>query len=111
MKRIFLLLTVCLFSIYICADEIDVNYAKEKALSFCKSADKASSLGKVRKTLSSQLSLAYTATTNSKKDFYVFNKSDRGFIIVTADDVIGEKVLAYSDEDNFNYDELPENAK
>ena len=111
MKRIFLLLTVCLFSIYICADEIDVNYAKEKALSFCKSADKASSLGKVRKTLSSQLSLAYTATTNRKKDFYVFNKSDRGFIIVTADDVIGEKVLAYSDEDNFNYDELPENAK
>lgn len=64
-----------------------------------------------------QLELAYTATavqsTSVKvNDFYVFNKTgNSGFVIVAADDVVGNAILGYSDSGTFDYDKLPENAK
>ena len=116
MKRIFIIFTVCLYSICLCANEIDVSHAKDKALSCIKSFDKASSLGVGRHVKSSisasDLTLSYTAMTAKKKDFYVFNRAQQGgFVIVSADDVIGDIVLGFSDCGTFNYDELPENAK
>ena len=56
------------------------------------------------------MAVVYTAKTAGKADFYVINKK-KGFVIVSADDVIGETVLGYSDTGSFDYDDLPENAK
>ncbi|MDO5447798.1 MAG: C10 family peptidase, partial [Prevotellaceae bacterium] len=118
MKKTLLLLTVLLVSVTISASEIPLSKAKEKALSFVASFDNASSLGatglRVKKSSVStaELNLSYTAKTAEKKDFYVFNLSaNNGFVIVSADDIIGETVIGYSDYGNFNYDELPANAK
>ena len=58
----------------------------------------------------SDMAIAYTARTGGQPDFYVVNKK-KGFVIVSADDVIGETVLGYSDTGQFDYNSLPENAK
>lgn len=57
--------------------------------------------------------LTYTASANGKPAFYVFNKeSDSGFVIVAADDVVGDNiVLGYSDNGPFDYESSPDNFK
>ena len=56
------------------------------------------------------LNLAYTAKTSGNPDFYVLNHAG-GFMIVAADDAVGETVLGYSDCGEFEYDRLPDNAR
>ncbi|MDE6534439.1 MAG: thiol protease/hemagglutinin PrtT [Muribaculaceae bacterium] len=41
---------------------------------------------------------------------YVFNKSDKGFLIVSADDVAAP-ILGYSDSETFNSENIPDNLK
>lgn len=57
--------------------------------------------------------LAYTASSSGRPAFYVFNrKSGRGFVIVSADDIVGENlVLGYSDNGPFNFDSIPDNFR
>lgn len=53
------------------------------------------------------VSLAYTSPRNELR---VFNVSSKGFVVVAGDDCV-ETVLGYSDEGEFVYSELPENAR
>ncbi len=55
--------------------------------------------------------LAYTAATGSVNQFYVFNNSgNNGFTVVSADDCI-TPLLGYSDESEFDPDNMPDNMK
>lgn len=44
---------------------------------------------------------------NGNNLLYVFNRSDEGYIIVAADDKVGNPVLGYSDEGAFDNDAMP----
>lgn len=56
------------------------------------------------------LQLVYTATENGMNDFYVFNRPQKGFLIVSADDRI-TPVLGYSDNGVFDPDNMPDNMR
>lgn len=57
----------------------------------------------------SAMDLAYTATSADKTPvLYVFARQGEGFVITSADDV-AEPMLAYSDHNNFNASDIPEN--
>lgn len=57
--------------------------------------------------------LAYVAGNAETPDFCVFNDAEKkGFVIVASDTLFGDGlVLGYSDEGEFDYDRLPDNAK
>ena len=61
------------------------------------------------------LKLAYTAKSSTilgKNSYYVFNKGvNDGYIIISADDCVHNEVLGYSDNGNFNFEEIPSNIK
>ncbi|MCM1377562.1 MAG: C10 family peptidase [Clostridium sp.] len=56
------------------------------------------------------LTLAYTSVTPLGNAFYVFNSSDGGFAIISADDRL-PAVLAVSKNGNFDYDRIPDTMK
>lgn len=56
------------------------------------------------------MQLVYTATENGINDFYVFNRHDKGFMIVSADDRI-TPVLGYSDKGTFDPQNIPDNMR
>lgn len=55
--------------------------------------------------------LAYTATDGNTSSLYVFNRSQGGFVVVSGDERTVKSVLAFSEEGEFDYDQLPPNAK
>lgn len=58
------------------------------------------------------LDLAYTLSTEGEPDIYVFNKSTYdGFVIVAADDAVGNMILGYSDRNGFSSQNIPDNVK
>lgn len=104
MKKVIFLASALLFVGILQAKVINVTDAKAIAQAYSIKATQ-------------QLELAYTATSTQNQaaktnDFYVFNKSNNnGFVIVSADDVVGDAILGYSDSGTFDYDKLPDNAK
>lgn len=56
------------------------------------------------------MQLVYTATENGINDFYVFNRHDKGFMIVSADDRI-TPLLGYSDSGTFDPENIPDNMR
>ncbi len=84
------------------AKSVDENTAKIICYNFCKSEG--------LQATPSDLTLAYVPTTvingTSVTDFYVFNLSSTGFVIVSGDDNI-IPVLAYSTESSFNAGYIP----
>lgn len=62
--------------------------------------------------LAPSVKLVYTAKTEKSPDLYIFNKTDRhGFVVVAADDVAGDCILGFSDEKDFDYNNMPDNLK
>lgn len=57
--------------------------------------------------------LAYTATTASTPDFYVFNRAEDipGFVIVNADATSDTQILGYCESSTFDYETAPDNFK
>lgn len=104
MKRIALFTTLALLATLAQARVISPKRAMQIAERFPRNAVN----GKTPKA--GTMRVAYTALTGSNPDFYAINHND-GFVIVTADDVIGEKVLGYSDSGQFDYSTLPDNAR
>ncbi len=98
-KYIFIIVSVFL-SLSVYAETIDLQQAKRIAQETIKAQN-------------TNLTIAYTSSsTNGTAEFYVFNKAEnRGFVIVSAEDMTDTYILGYSDEGSFDYDKLPENAK
>lgn len=85
------------------------------ALSFWTSTVSAQSLQIERASVFApeKAELVYLAGKADAPDFCVFNDIDKnGFVIVAPDEIFGNGlVLAYSDEGEFDYNQLPDNAK
>lgn len=75
-------------------------------------AFRSSNSGYYRKAPAAQpvLTLAYTATGDKGNCFYIFNEQGGGFTIVTADDRL-PRVIGFSENGEFNYEDAPENMK
>ncbi len=101
---------ICVASITAHAEQIsesDAMRVAKRHLSETKSLK-----GKTR-NIEENLTLAYTAQSTSNEDlncYYVFNRSNGGYVVVGADDC-ANSVLATIDEGSFDYNALPENAK
>lgn len=90
------------------AEQIDLNAAKRTAERYMRSDVQLKS----NKT-SDKLTLAYTAQSNYNEDencYYVFNRSNGGFVIAAADDC-AQQILGVSDEGSFDYENIPENMR
>ena len=93
------------------AEQINIAEAQNNARQFL-SANQKSLKGQSSRT-SDRLTLAYTAQSNFNEDencFYVFNRSNGGFIIAGADDC-AQQVLGVADEGSFDYQNMPENMR
>ena len=92
------------------AQEVPVDMAQSRALDFLTNSTPAARRAKGNHTPLS-LSLAYTARSESKICFYVFNVGeDEGFVIAGGDEAARE-ILGYCDHGSFDYDTAPENFK
>ena len=93
MKKSFLLAVVLLAFNSLFANPVDANFAKELGQKFV-------SANFVQK--SNVLELVYTETSESGEPcFYIFNVSNNGFIIVSADDAT-RPILGYSENGAFD---------
>ena len=83
------------------ADPIDEATAKTVALNFLKSKTNSNTLPNT-----TSLDLVYKNDFDHITCYYVFNTNNLGFIIISGDDVV-LPVLGYSDESNFEINEMP----
>lgn len=108
MKKIILLFTVLLPTI-VFAKNITVERAQKIAESFVNALVGSRSIG-------IEMSLVWNGETNQSRNsnhapaYYVFESSTGGFVIVTGDDVVNP-ILGYSNEGNFDINNMPENLK
>ncbi|MGN0213297.1 MAG: C10 family peptidase [Muribaculaceae bacterium] len=110
---IFTTIVVCglLSSPTIKAEQININEAQNNAQRFL-TVSRKSLKGQSTRT-SDRLTLAYTSQSNFNEDencFYVFNRSNGGYIITAADNC-AQEILGIVDNGEFNYDTMPENMK
>ncbi|MDE6559165.1 MAG: C10 family peptidase, partial [Muribaculaceae bacterium] len=92
----------------ISAAPITPDEAAAEASSFLNVTPAQSNLMRAPASASS-LSLAYTAESNGKPLYYVFNHAD-GFVIVSADTRFNT-ILGYSDSGRFDESRIPDNMK
>lgn len=94
MKRSFLLVIILLAFNSLFADSVDMEMAKEYGYKFVKA--------NFEQRQNFNLDLVYTEKTeNGEPCFYVFNVSDYGFVIVSANDFV-RPILGYSEDGVFN---------
>ena len=100
LKNLVLFVALVALSGSIIGNPVDVNTAKKAAATF------ASSISNTKGA--QDMTLVYTATneTESQNFYYVFNY-ENGFVMVAGDDII-KPVLAYSTENPFITENLPE---
>ena len=107
MKRI-LFLVVFFLPMWICAEPIDVETARQKASDFL--MQHTSSKGKRMAPANRPLRLLHTQrqTTDTTPTLYVFgNEGSEGYVVVAGDDVATTPVLGYSKTGKFNADSIP----
>lgn len=95
------------------AEQISVEKAKSEAATFLFHRTKGEGGSRIPST-SSQLTLAYTAVTQSQQshaDYYVFNRGQQGGYVVVAGDDRVPAILGYADVGTFSYDHVPDNMK
>lgn len=113
MKKIYklLLMSACsFFGLQAHAQQISVEEAQAKALSFLNGQAEAKTR-RVKSNLSS-LELAYTAKNGSDKLFYVFNSnSEEGGFVIVGGDKVAQEILGYCTTGTFDYAQAPENMK
>lgn len=106
MKKVLILTSLIVAALSLQAKVI----TPERAMKVAAAVADRNTAGMVQNQQRQDMKVAYTAMTADKADFYVINKN-QGFVIVSADDVIGETVLGYSDKGQFDYDNMSDNAK
>lgn len=110
MKRLEMLFLVASLSTVMIAQEVTVDAAKGKALQFL-SRQSASPRYTKGTSPSTDLSLAYTATSEGKTCFYIFNVGDDNGFVIAGGDEAAKEILGYSDRGSFDYDKAPDNFK
>ena len=103
MKHIFVTFIAILLAMPMSAKQISQDAAKDVANRFIRQNSRLNSL-----SYGGDIALAYTASTGSVNNFYVYNLAKGGFVIVSADDCV-EQVLGYSENGNFDIVTAPEN--
>ena len=102
-------LTVAAFLMLVCnglnAKPISRAQALQQAAQFMKQQHDGRRL--------SPVSLAAAGTTTEDNcPYYAFNRGNgNGFVIIAGDDAVAESVLGYTDNGQFDYDQLPPNMK
>ena len=97
-----IVLLIILMPIITWAQAISEDEARQRALRFFKQ--------KNAELVNAQPQLAYTAKTDDRACFYVYNNGDKGFVIIGGDKVARE-ILGYSFSGAFCYDSVPNNIR
>lgn len=93
------------------AQPVGVDEARQKAMDFFSNRPMKVSGRNQAPNKISDLVLAHKASMdNGQNAYYVFNNEDGGFVIVSGDDRTTE-ILGYSEHDNLDTDNLPENLR
>lgn len=112
MKKLFAFLVFAIGIIPIFADGISEEEAIKLAQQFLGSN---SSGIKMRMMSTPRLTLSYVDRSVMYEDevnFYVFNRAwNQGYVIVSGDNRSEDMILGYSDEGNFDYNDIPENLR
>lgn len=106
MKKFLMLVSLAAFTLSGVAQQISVSSAQRNALQFIHKSPRA----KMKAAKPTDLSLAYTGSTDGFNTFYVFNLPEGGYIIAGADENARE-ILGYSASGSFDYGEMPANMK
>ncbi len=94
------------------AQQVSIDEAKQRASLFFKN-NSSTYLGKKMsptKNETPEIQLSYTSQKNDKVHYYIFNRSNGGFVIVGGDEV-SKEIIGYSDNGTFNPNNIPENLK
>lgn len=109
-NRLFLLLLACVTSVFtVLAEPITQEQARQKAERYLNSRVGSRKLSAVvnKKKLAPKRATA----TQQEITYYAFNRGDNeGFVLVAADDRV-DGVLGYTDEGEFDYNEIPDNMR
>ena len=103
MRKYLLALAALLAILPMSAKQIGIDEAKELVNKFVRENSRLKSLAS-----GGDITLAYTAATNTVANYYVYNLAQGGFVIVSADDCV-EQVLGYSENGSFDINTVPEN--
>ena len=105
MRKLLLLLSLIAIATQAWAIQKDVELAKREAMGFVRTESRLKSVNP------SKLELAYTAGSDSRREFYVFAVSgDKGYVVVSADDC-ATSILGYSSEGTFDANNIPDGMK
>ena len=109
-NRLFLLLLACVTSIFsVLAEPITQEQARQKAERYLAKRSGSRKLAAV--VNKKKLSPIRATSTQQEATYYAFNRGDNeGFVLVAADDRV-EGVLGYTDEGEFDYNEIPDNMR
>jgi len=111
-RRFFACMVCGIFAVSVVwADQISVEQAAEIAARFTNEQPQLSRMHKAPRK-ASNMRLAHKALQNNSADaaFYVFNQeSDKGFVIVSADDRTADEVLCYSEKGSFDAEHINPN--
>ena len=103
MRKDLLALAALLAILPMSAKQSGIDEAKELVNKFVRENSRLKSLAS-----GGDITLAYTAATNTVANYYVYNLAQGGFVIVSADDCV-EQVLGYSENGSFDINTVPEN--
>ena len=110
MKCLWLAALLSFFCFTLCAQPVSVDDARLRAAKFFAS-ERTDNVGTKTRAAASDLTLAYTAESDSVSCLYVFNKGNEdGFVAIGGDEVATE-VLVHSDHGSFCYDDANANLK
>ncbi len=92
------------------AQKVTVDAAKGRALDFLtkQSIGPKHAKGTINST---DLSLAYTSSSEGKTCFYVFNIGDDNGFVIAGGDEAAQQILGYSSQGSFDYDTAPDNLR
>ena len=92
------------------AQKVTVDAAKGRAHDFLtkQSIGPKHAKGTINST---DLSLAYTSSSEGKTCFYVFNIGDDNGFVIAGGDESARQILGYSDHGSFDYDKAPDNLR
>ncbi len=108
-KRLFLLLLACVTSILsVLAEPITQEQARQKAERYLYNRIGSHKLAPV---VNKRKLAPRAISTQQDVTYYAFNRGDnQGFVLVAADDRV-DGVLGYTDEGEFDYNEIPDNMR
>lgn len=112
MKKYLILLIAVFLPMWICAEPVDVETARQNATDFLR--NHSSARGKDKMPANKPLRLLHTQRQDNDDapTLYVFgNEGGEGYVVVAGDDVSTSTVLGYSKTGTFNAEIIPDNLR